>query len=418
MDENCTARVKPPLPDLTEPAAIAFSGGGDSTALLHACASHPFITHAFIIDHALRDGSAAEVEGSARFARALGYHVQTRCWAHDGVTSGIQVKAREYRYAAMGQMCREARLKHLITGHTADDQAETLLMRLDRGTGWRGLAGMRKAAFAPLWPALMGITLHRPWLDVSRAELRAYNADEGLRFVDDPSNENRDFTRVRARQALSVDQDLRRDLLVQQTSTLQRLKAERQAESDWLSRFAKISLHGFIETSAVPTPELLLHLLNSASGGGGPIDAAKRKRLTKAMNDPAFSGTTLAGAWVKRSADGFVFTRDMVAVKGRKDVRRSGNLLTHRVEAGTSRLWDNRFWVEAKARNLAINPALGQLSKLYHISETKQIFDCPVEARGCLPIYSHNHKILGWGGYDDANLTASAVSAQRLHHLV
>lgn len=409
--------MKPPLPHLKEPAAIAFSGGGDSTALLHACAPHPYITHAFIIDHALRVGSAVEVKNAAEFARSLGYQVQTRRWTHDGVTSGIQVKAREYRYAAMGRMCRGAGIKHLITAHTTDDQAETLLMRLDRQTGWRGLAGMRETAFAPLWPALMGVTLHRPWLDVSRADLRAYNADEDLAYIDDPSNENRDFTRVRARQALRVDQNLRRDLLEQQKTALDRLIAERRAEAEWLSHFTKISPHGFVETSSVPSPELLLHLLNAVSGGGGPIDAAKRARLGKAMSESDFSATTLAGAWVVRTSHGFLFTRDMVAVKGRRGSRERGKLLSAQVEAGESDLWDGRFLVQAKAHNLSVNPAQGQLATLSDVAETKAIFECPVEARGCLPIYSVGQRPLGFGALKTLNLTAEAVSAQRLQHL-
>ena len=409
--------MKPPLPHLNEPAAIAFSGGGDSTALLHACASHPQITHAFIIDHALRAGSAAEVLQAAEFARSLGYKVQTRRWTHDGVSSGIQVKARQYRYAAMGQMCRDAGLKHLITAHTADDQAETLLMRLDRQTGWRGLAGMREAAFAPLWPALMEVTLHRPWLGVSRADLRAYNADVGLVYIDDPSNENRDFARVRARQALRADQDLRRDLLEQQKTALERLSVERGTEAEWLSRYAKISSHGFVETSTVPSPELLLHLLNAVSGGGGPIDAAKRERLSKAMTESGFSGTTLAGAWVIRSPHGFLFTRDMVAVKGRRESRESRQLLSATVVSGDSCLWDARFLVKAKARSFTINPAQGQLGKLGDDAETKAIFECPVETRRCLPIYRVDLKPLGFGGLETSDLKAEAVSAQRLQHL-
>ena len=409
--------MKPPLPTLKEPAAIAFSGGGDSTALLHACAQHPHITHAFIIDHALRAGSAAEIEQAANFARSLGYQVHTRRWTHDGVSSGIQVKARQYRYAAMGQMCRDAGLKHLITAHTADDQAETLLMRLDRQTGWRGLAGMREAAFAPLWPALMGVILHRPWLGISRAELRAYNADEGLLYIDDPSNENRDFTRVRARQALRADQDLRLDLLEQQTGALERLSTERRAEAEWLSRFAKISPHGFVETSSAPSPELLLHLLNAVSGRGGPIDAAKRERLAKAMTESDFSGTTLAGAWVVRQPHGFLFTRDIVAVKGRRGTQESGQLLSVKVEVGKTHLWDGRFLVQANAHDLTVNPAQGQLGKLSDVAETKAIFECPAEARSCLPIYNSNLKALGFGGVETPNLKAEAVSAQRLQHL-
>lgn len=420
MDRNCTTRVKPPLPnlqDLKEPAAIAFSGGGDSTALLHACASHPYITHAFIIDHALRRGSAAEVAKSAEFARGLGYRVQTQRWAHDGVTTGIQVKARQYRYAAMGDMCRRAGLKHLFTAHTADDQAETLLMRLDRGTGWRGLAGMRETATAPLWPALHGVTLHRPWLGVLRADLRAYNRDAGLDFVDDPSNENRDFTRVRARQALFADSHLRRDLLAQQTSALKRLIAERHDMAVWLSRFAKINPHGFIETSAVPTPELLLHLLNSASGKGGPIDAAKRIRMSKAMSQSSFSGATLAGAWVKRSPHGFLFTRDIVAVKPRHEAGANQEPLSVPLTAGEPQLWDGRFLVQTNHPDITAAPAYGQLSKLRNPIETKDIFGLPAEVRGCLPVYSAGEKPVGFGGVETGDVNAEAVSAQRLHHL-
>jgi len=206
MDRNCTQRVKLPPVYHKAAAAIAFSGGGDSTSLLHACRDNELITHAFIIDHALRPGSDLEVMEAADFARSLGYKVRTQRWSHEGVSSAIQVKARKYRYAAMGEMCREENLEHLITAHTEDDQAETLLMRIDRQTGWRGLAGMADAAYAPLWPALAGVTLHRPWLGMSRADIRAYNRAHNLTYIDDPSNENRDFTRVRARQALAADQ--------------------------------------------------------------------------------------------------------------------------------------------------------------------------------------------------------------------
>lgn len=411
-------RVKPLLQDLKEPAAIAFSGGGDSTALLHLCADHPHITHAFIIDHGLRQGSAAEVAKAGKFARSLGYHAQSNRWTHDGVETGIQNKARAYRYAAMGQMCRDAGLKHLITAHTADDQAETLVMRLDRQTGWRGLAGMRSLALAPLWPALMGVTLHRPLLGVSRKALRDYNAQQGLFYVDDPSNENLDFARVRARQFLLADQSLRRDLLEQQIGALHRLTSERQSQAQWLSRFAKISPHGFVETSAVPSAELLQHILNAVSGKGEPIDAVKRRRLSHAMSESSFSGTTLAGAWVLKTHHGFLFTRDMVAVKGRRNLPDGGALRGVQVKAGEAQLWDGRFLVQALDHGLTINPALGFLNKLHDVTETKDIFDLPSEVRGCLPVYQSGQNILGFGGLSHKKVKAIAVSAQRLQTLI
>ena len=144
--------MKLPSLHLSAPAAIAYSGGGDSTALLHAFRGNPAVTHAFIIDHALREGSAEEVAAAAAYARSLGYQVKTQRWAHGGLSTGLQVKARAYRYQVMGEFCRVEQLPNLITAHTQDDQAETLLMRLDRQTGWRGLAGMPRAAYGPLWP--------------------------------------------------------------------------------------------------------------------------------------------------------------------------------------------------------------------------------------------------------------------------
>jgi len=400
------------------PTAIAFSGGGDSTALLHACRDVSTITHAFIIDHALRDGSAKEVAEAAQFARSLGYEVRTRRWQHGGITSGIQVKAREFRYAVMGEMCRAENLSFLVTGHTQDDQAETLLMRLDRQTGWRGLAGMPIIGSGQLWPALAGVSLIRPWLDVSRAEIRAYNAAHELRFVDDPSNENRDFTRVRARQALAADPDLRHDLIVQQKAARERLRAEHERLLDWMDLHAIFSPHGYIETKSVPPPELLLHILNVVSGGGGPIDAAKRKRLCAEMTRRNFKAATLSGAWVIRKkrlfGHNYVFLRDRVAVTGRKDLAK---LTPQVLEKGVFSLWDGRFFCEAKTDGIHVEAAQGHLQNLRQLSEFKPLFDLPAEVRPTLPVFFHKSKPVGFGTCETDLVSANASSESRLHNL-
>jgi tRNA(Ile)-lysidine synthase len=397
--------------NLTARAAIAFSGGGDSTAMVHAFRDQPLVTHAFIIDHNLRAGSAAEVEQAADFARSLGYAVKTDVWQHSGIKTGIQVKARQYRYSSLGRLCRESGLTELITAHTADDQAETLLMRIDRQTGWRGLAGMPVAAYAPLWPALAGVTLHRPWLDVSRAELREYNRNEGLPFVDDPSNENRDFTRVRARQALSGDRDLRADLLKQQAEARLRLMKERVDHSCWLSEHAQVSPHGFIETDAVPPPELLLHMLNAVSGQGGPIDAAKRRRLHDEMNSSTFKAATLAGSWIAKTARGFVITRDMVAVSGRRGTE---GLIPRTLKSGDKMLWDGRYWLFAKQSGIQVEPTFGRLGNLQQHPVLQSIFELPSKVRPSLPLYADAGGVLGYGAMECGFVSAQATTASRL----
>ena len=407
----------PPI-HLNAPAAIAFSGGGDSTALLYACRDNPHINHAFIIDHALRDGSAAEVAEAAKLARSLGYKVQTKRWPHSGVTSGIQVKARQYRYAAMGEMCRAENLQHLLTAHTQDDQAETLLMRLDRQTGWRGLAGMADIAYGPLWPALAGVTLHRPWLGVSRANIRSYNSEHNLCFVDDPSNENRDFTRVRARQALSADTDLRADLIRQQATARARLTTERQTHGSWLADHAIIHPQGFIQTDAVPPTELLLHVLNAVSGQGGPIDSAKRARLCTDMTSPNFNAATLSGAWVLRnnSAQGhnYVFLRDRVAVTGRRDV---AGLRHMTLQKQTLAVWDGRFYCKSKTDDVRIEPAFGHLQKLRQLPEFKTLFEHPADVRTTLPVFFQGGVPLGYGACETEFVSSRACSASRLQAL-
>ena len=404
----------PPI-HLDAPAAIAFSGGGDSTALLHACRDHPQVTHAFIIDHALRGGSDAETAKAANFARSLGYRVQVDRWSHSGIKSGIQVKAREYRYRIMGEMCRAENLQNLLTAHTQDDQAETLLMRLDRQTGWRGLAGMAQTAYGALWPSLAGVILHRPWLNVSRADIRRYNSEHALEFVDDPSNENTDFTRVRARQALLADGDLRGDLIQQQQNAQVRLADERQTLANWLLNHAKIHEQGFIETDAVPPSELLLHILNAVSGRGGPIDAAKRVRLCADMSASDFKAATLAGAWVVRKMTSgrhsFVFLRDRVAVTGRGVLSKlSSTPLRQQVPI----IWDGRFYCQAKTDDIRIETGHGHLQKLRQLPEFKPLFDLHPEVRAILPVFFQAETPIGFGAIETKFISSRACSASRL----
>lgn len=382
--------------------------------MIHAFADNPDITHAFIIDHALREGSDREVNAAAEFARAMGYQVKIDRWSHDGVTSGVQVKARQYRYTALGRMCRKAGIKHLITAHTADDQAETLLMRLYRQTGWRGLAGMREMAYAPVWPALADVTLHRPWLNISRMELRDYNRSHQLSFLDDPSNENRDFTRVRARQALSVDSTLRSDLLREQKQKSAQLAEERSTHANWLSTNAVIHDQNFVTTTAIPPPELLLHLLRAVAGTGGPIDRVKRKNLVARMHDSDFKAATLAGAWVVKDHHKFLFARDMVAVTGRKGQLSVNELpvpLDHKI------IWDGRFLVQAKQAGILIKPASGQGENIRQSTENNHFFDLPTCVRPTVPVFFKGNEIRGFGAMGSDTFASYSTAARRLHDL-
>jgi tRNA(Ile)-lysidine synthase len=181
------------------PLGIAFSGGPDSLALLLlAAAAFPGQVRAATVDHGLRDASAAEAALAARICESLS--IPHRILAVS-VSSGasIQAQAREARYRALGGWMDAEGVPSLLTAHHLDDQAETLLMRLLRGAGVAGLAGIR--ARRPLGTS--GAEILRPLLGWRRYELGELAAASGLTFAADPSNCDEAFDRVRLRRLLA-----------------------------------------------------------------------------------------------------------------------------------------------------------------------------------------------------------------------
>lgn len=191
--EEAVARVLGPFgPDAS--VGVAVSGGGDSVALLHAAcavAGRRFVLAA-TVDHGLRPEAAREAEAVAQACAALGVPHETLRW--DGAGGGnLQERAREARRALLGGWARARGVGLLLLGHTADDQAETVLLRLARGSGVDGLAGMPEAFEAER------VEWRRPFLGLPREALRGWLRARGVAWAEDPSNEDPRFDRARAR---------------------------------------------------------------------------------------------------------------------------------------------------------------------------------------------------------------------------
>ncbi len=179
-----------PAPAGVLPARFVFalSGGVDSVTLLHALAHAGFRPLAAHFNHRWRPAEDETARFCRRLARALGLDFSAgRARAS---TPKTEEAAREERYAFLARTARQHRLDALVTAHTASDQAETFLMRLIRGAGPRGLAGMRPASERD------GLRILRPWLHVSRSEILAAARRARLQWIEDPVN--RDTTRLRA----------------------------------------------------------------------------------------------------------------------------------------------------------------------------------------------------------------------------
>ncbi len=177
---------------------IAVSGGPDSTALLLLAAEAlPGRVEAATVDHGLRPESAREAADVAALCGRIGVpHATLRV---DVAPGNVQAEARHARYAALAAWADERGLGALATAHHADDQAETLLMRLNRASGVAGLAGARARGLVPG----MQLPLLRPVLDWRRAELARVIAAAGVDAVDDPSNGDEKFDRARLRKVLA-----------------------------------------------------------------------------------------------------------------------------------------------------------------------------------------------------------------------
>ncbi len=210
---------------------VACSGGADSLALLAATVQEArdlaVLVVGATVDHGLQEGSAERADGVVATMAALGAAetVTARVQVEAG-GQGLEAAAREARYAVLGELAARIGAVRVLVGHTLDDQAETVLLGLARGSGGRSIAGMR-----PAYDVFV-----RPLLDVRRAETEAACRAEGIGWWDDPHNADPRFTRSRVRhEVLPV---LERELGPGVAETLARTAAQLRPDMEALDRWA------------------------------------------------------------------------------------------------------------------------------------------------------------------------------------
>jgi tRNA(Ile)-lysidine synthase len=282
---------------------LAVSGGPDSTALMWLAArwrdrlKHAPKLVAVTVDHGLRKGSAREAGSVKRFATKLKVEHRILRWTGRKPKTGIQEAARDARYRLLAEAARKAGAEQILLGHTLDDQAETVLFRLARGSGVSGLAGMRRFAPVPA-PVRRSTSLVRPLLGMTKARLIATLKAAKVPYASDPSNRNADFTRVRLRAILP---SLAREGLTPERLALLAHRVERievalcDTLNDALQRVAPgpWPAEGPVTmdvTAFARLPEEVgLRLLGRVidwTGNEGPVELAKLEALWTALEGP------------------------------------------------------------------------------------------------------------------------------------
>lgn len=174
--------------------AVAISGGVDSVCLLHWCKLAGMDVVGLHVNHRLRAVADVETDYVREMCEKLGVPCHVFYWNDEKPEVGLENAAREARYKMMTDFCKENGIYALLVAHQADDQIETFLMNLRRGSGLFGLAAMRRETMRD------GVRIVRPLLDVYRSELRAYCDENNIKYFIDEMNSDPHYTRVKIRQ--------------------------------------------------------------------------------------------------------------------------------------------------------------------------------------------------------------------------
>jgi tRNA(Ile)-lysidine synthase len=292
---------------------LAVSGGPDSIALMVLAArwaqslkKKPELVVA-TVDHGLRKEAQREAADVARLARKLGLKHRTLKWTGKKPATGLQQAARLARYRLLAAAARKVGASHILTAHTLDDQAETVLMRMSRGSGLAGLAAMANVAGLP--SGEREVALARPLLGIPKARLIATLTAAKISFASDPSNRDPRFTRARLRglmpQLAEEGLDARR--LSQLAQRLKRADeaievAVERAQTELTVGPGAYDAAGFFRLPAEVALRLLCRSMNLL-GDEGPVELGKLEALFMDLKAAQKAGTrkyrrSLAGALV------------------------------------------------------------------------------------------------------------------------
>jgi tRNA(Ile)-lysidine synthase len=329
--------------------AVAVSGGPDSLALALLCASwakqRGGRVTALVVDHGLRPESADEAAQTIDLLRKHGLETAQLGWVGPYPSANLQAEARAARYRLLEQWCAEHHVLHLLIGQHRDDQIETLLQRLDRGSGIDGLAGVSAVSYRAFGRLL------RPLIDVPKADLVATCAQAGVGWIEDPGNRSERFARSRLRGVLSRSFQTPPERLAAAAAHIARARAAlEQATADILAQTLSLNPAGFAWLNVDPLraapAEILLRAISAAgaavAGAKHPPRLERLERLAARLLCAQRKAGTFGGCrWTPTDRDIWLISREPAAIAPPKPF-----------DGAT--VWDDRFHVSGGWAGLMI----------------------------------------------------------------
>ncbi|MDD3028909.1 MAG: tRNA lysidine(34) synthetase TilS [Alphaproteobacteria bacterium] len=351
------ARLMESFDSVAPRVALAVSGGPDSMALAF-CAQRwrKSSCVALIVEHGLREESAEEAATVQRRLKAMGIDAEILPWHHEDSLVRVHEAARRARYDLLTSACRRLGAGDLLMAHHRGDQAETVLMRLAKGSGLDGLAGID--------PCLVrdGIRILRPFLTIPRARLEATCRAANIAVVHDPSNASEKYARGRLRKVAPL---LEREGFTEDRLIALRTHARDAREAleimtrDFLARSGRVCPGGVVcvarDALATAPRAVALRALRASlryvhEGPYPPSYDALEALLAAAWGDAPTWGRTVHGCMISASSKSLRFFRELAAVSERVPL-----------SAGQSVLWDDRWLVSSRTLSGVVRP-LGVVS--------------------------------------------------------
>ena len=360
---------------------------------------------ALIVDHGLRSGSGREAKQARDWCAGVGLEAKILAWRGTKPASGVQAAARNARYWLLARAANEGGYGSILTAHSADDQAETVAMRRARSINEAGLVGMKDAIFIAAG-AREPVKLLRPLLSFTREQTTATVKHYGQDYIDDPSNEDAAFERIRMRKKISSAQpgssDCRLTLLKIAKTAGERMASCRQEEeaifksldgtfTQWGGAFLSLTQLESTGISAFPAA-LTVRLIRAVSGAD---HAPSLKAGEAAAKGALETGTAvLGGTLIKRVRNRLWFVREPGAILGRANIPALEPVM---VPAGASILWDSRFIITASGGAPVTVKPLGR-KPVTSLGSKKGRFEGPREGLMSLPALYSGDDLIGAPG--------------------